>query len=94
MERFGVEFIESAEALEGCCYRDRSFVGQGSKKLRAFGASDQALAGIDDGFLGDVDEMSYPLNGTFELLLAEISSSYTSRTGMGRECAGCWDGCS
>ena len=57
-----VQFVESAEALEGCCDGDGGFVCQLFEQFWSFWEGDHALPGIDDWFLRDVDQIRHTLD--------------------------------
>ncbi|KAI3481425.1 hypothetical protein L1887_56127 [Cichorium endivia] len=51
-----VELVERTQALEGGGYGDVVLLGELGEQLGALGRREDALAGVDDGTLGDADE--------------------------------------
>lgn len=78
-----VKLIESTETVESGGDGDRSLLGESAEELRAALGLDNTMAGIDDGFLGDVDEPGNTVDRGVELLAAQLNGGTGGGTGDG-----------
>lgn len=80
MQRLRVELVKATKTLEGGGDRDICLVGKLLQKLGTFRSGDNTLPGIDDGLLGDVDQVSGALDGAIELSSNQLAGSQAGST--------------
>lgn len=83
VERLLVELIESTETVEGGGNGDRGLLRESAEELRTALGLDNTVAGIDDGLLGDVDELGDTVDRGIELLAAQLNGSARGGAGNG-----------
>lgn len=83
VKRLFIELIESTETVEGGGDGDRGLLGKGAEERRTALGLDNTVAGVDDGLLGDVDELGNTLDRGIKLLAAQLNGSAGGGTRTG-----------
>ena len=83
VEGLVVELIERTETVESGGNGDRSLLGESAEELRTALGLDDTVTGIDDGLLGDVDELGNTVDRSIELLAAQLNGGAGSGAGNG-----------
>lgn len=78
-----IELIESTETVEGGGDGDGGLLSELTEELRTALGLDDTVTGIDDGLLGDVDELGDAVDRSIELLAAQLNGGTGSGAGNG-----------
>lgn len=73
-----IQLIKSTKTLQGSGDRDACLIGKLLEDLGAIGASKKTLSDVEDGLLGNVNEVSNTVDGALELLAAHFTGCHGS----------------